>query len=99
MSLNDSFGVSPEEVIQMARVWRAQAAKIEGCNCTSFAEVRGPGSDVFLAVQGCADPATNAGRSIATRLKNMADLADRFAADAVDVDLEITNSFTALEMR
>ena len=99
MSLHENFGVSPDAINQMAQQWKTQADIINDCDCLPFANVIGPGSSTFIAVQGCAEPGQEAGSSIATRLHDMAALAQRFASDVTDVDVHIADAFNAFETR
>lgn len=93
------LGVSPAELSDITRVWRAQSTIVKDLDWSIMASITGSGSEVLAAVRACAVPVAGAMSSIADRFSTLADKVDRFGTNIVELDSDVSVMINDLPSR
>ncbi|MGV9710787.1 hypothetical protein ACWDTI_09000 [Gordonia sp. NPDC003424] len=88
-----AFGISREEAIATASVWRSEASRIESLDVTALSTLPGSSSLVLTALRTTAQPARRSTASIAAALTSTAAAITRFADRASTDDRSAAGYF------
>lgn len=93
------FGVDSDEISGVSTAWSSAAETIGGLSFSPVAEVVGTGSDTLAAARQCGVPATDAIKSISTRIASMASSVSAFSKNTDTTDSSSADQLNNLTPR